>query len=220
MAKDFIPYSIKTFSEEKMLEKSHDFAEWLSTRRTVRHFAKKPVPIEVIENIISAANTAPSGANLQPWTFCVVSDPTLKKEIREAAEKEEYENYKERMSDEWLEDIDHLGTDHHKPFLEEASHLIVLMKQSHGYNKDGSRKRHYYVNESVGIACGMLLSAIHNAGLVAVTHTPSPMGFLKKILNRPRNEQPFLLIPVGFPADNVEVPNITRKSLREVMSCY
>ena len=203
-----------------MTSRSDAFYNWLNSRRTVRDFSSEPIPPQVIDNLILAAGTAPSGANKQPWTFCVVTDPVVKQKIREAAEAEEYENYTRRMSDEWLNDLKPFGTDHHKPFLEYAPALIVVMKQSYDINDDGERQTHYYVNESVGIAVGMLLSAIHNAGLVALTHTPSPMMFLKRLLNRPKHEQPFLLIPIGKPAEGTEVPDIHRKTIDELIVRY
>lgn len=204
---------------EAMLRNSIEFYNWLNSRRSVRHFSEKPVDKEVIENIIKSASTAPSGANKQPWTFCAVSNPDLKQRIRVAAEEEEYENYHGRMSKEWLRDLAPLGTGEIKEFLTIAPWLIVVFKKT--YDLEGHEKRkNYYVSESVGIACGILLSAIHHAGLVALTHTPSPMNFLKKILNRPENESPFLLIPVGYGADEAMVPDIKRKKLDEIAVFY
>jgi nitroreductase len=188
-------------------------------RRTVRDFAPDPVPKEIIDDLIMTASSAPSGANKQPWTFCAVSDPGLKHRIRIAAEKEEYDSYHGRMSQEWLEDLAPLQTDWNKPFLEIAPWLIVVFKKA--YDLDGERKRkNYYVMESVGLACGFLLTAIHNAGLVALTHTPSPMNFLQEILGRPENERPFLLIPVGYPAKDAMVPDIKRKEAKDVIVYY
>ena len=203
-----------------MIQRSRNFFEWMDTRRSVREFSDRPVPKEVIENIIRSASTAPSGAHKQPWTFCVVSNPELKKQIREAAEKEEYESYTNRMSDEWLQDLKPMGTDWRKPFLEIAPYLIIVFKRPFEYNDDGSKHQNYYVNESVGLAAGMLITAIHDAGLVTLTHTPSPMNFLQKILNRPDNERPYLLLPVGYEANEVYVPNIKRKSLDEMAVFY
>ena len=217
---DSIAYAHPTYEAEEMMKRSTAFYKWLNQRRTVREFSKEEFPVEVIHQIIRAASTAPSGANKQPWHFCVVSDKNVKKKIRQAAEAEEQENYTRRMSDEWLEDLKPIGTDAIKPFLEDAPFLIVVMKQSYGLSGAGDKETHYYVNESVGIASGMLLAAIHYAGLVAVTHTPSPMMFLKRILNRPKNEQPFLLIPVGKPKEETEVPNIKRKTLSGIASFY
>lgn len=191
----------------------------MDRRRTIRSFSDKPVPFEIIENIIMTASTAPSGAHKQPWTFCVVSDPALKQEIRAAAEKEEFENYNGRMSEEWLEDLQAFGTDWQKPFLEIAPYLIILFKKPYDL-ENGQKQKNYYVNESVGLAAGFLLTAIHNAGLVAVTHTPSPMNFLQAILKRPENERAFLLIPVGYPGDEVQVPDLQRKAKSEVLIHY
>lgn len=204
---------------EAMLRNSIEFYNWLNSRRSVRHFSEKPVDKEVIENIIKSASTAPSGANKQPWTFCAVSNAELKQRIRLAAENEEHENYHGRMSAEWLRDLAPLGTDEVKEFLTTAPWLIIVFKKA--YELEGREKRkNYYVSESVGIACGLLLTAIHHAGLVALTHTPSPMNFLKTILNRPENESPYLLIPVGYGADDAMVPDINRKKLDEIAVFY
>ena len=216
----FVKYSRDTYSPNEMLEKAASFEEWMEKRRTCRDFCDKPIPKEVIENIILAASTAPSGAHKQPWTFCVVSNPILKKQIRDAAEKEERESYNGRMSDEWLKDLAPIGTDWQKPFLETAPYLIIVFKRSYEFENDGHKHQNYYVTESVGIACGFLLTAIHNAGLVALTHTPSPMNFLGKILNRPENEKAFLLVPVGYPADECWVPDLQRKALDEIICWY
>lgn len=216
----FISYSHETYPEDEMLQRSKDFYSWMNMRRTVRNFSSRPILKEVIENILLTASTAPSGAHKQPWTFCVVSDPALKKVIREAAEKEEQESYASRMSEEWLEDIKPLQTDWQKPFLEIAPYLIVVFKKAYDLLPDGRKRNNYYVNESVGLACGFLLTAIHHAGLVALTHTPSPMNFLTTILNRPENERPFLLIPVGYPHEETFVPDLERKSLPEFTCHY
>lgn len=216
----FIRYRPEVYPEQEMLQRSKYFYRFMDTRRTVRDFSAKSVPREVIENIILTANTAPSGAHKQPWTFCVVSDLEIKKQIRIEAEKEEYESYNNRMSDEWLQDIKPLQTDWHKPFLETAPYLLIVFKKAYDLRSDGSKANNYYVNESVGLACGFLLTAIHHAGLVALTHTPSPMNFLTKILNRPENERPFLLIPVGYPADETYVPDLKRKPLHEIVTYY
>jgi iodotyrosine deiodinase len=216
----FIPYR-PTFipTNANLRERSRDYYLFLTTRRTVRDFSERPVPRDVIETLVMTASTAPSGAHKQPWTFCVVGDPDLKRRIREAAEAEEYRSYSSRMSAEWLEDLAPLGTDWRKPFLEKAPWLIILFRRI--YETDGDRKRpNYYVMESVGLAGGFLLTAIHNAGLVALTHTPSPMDFLTKLLNRPANEKPFLLIPVGYPADDATVPDIHRKEGEDVLVWY
>ncbi|UMB60452.1 nitroreductase family protein [Lutibacter sp. A80] len=213
-------YKQAVFSEEEMLKKSKEYFESSNKRRSVRDFSDKNVPLEVIENIIKTASTAPSGANKQPWTFCVVKSAEIKKEIRLAAEAEERKSYSERMNDEWLKDLKHLGTDANKPFLETAPYLIIVFKHSYEYDLNGNKEQNYYVNESVGLACGLLISAIHNAGLVTLTHTPSPMRFLEKILKRPDNERAFLVLPVGYQAENVFVPDNKRKSLEEVMELY
>lgn len=213
---EFIPYRALEFSLEDQLKRASEFYTLCNHRRTVREFSSKLVSRELLETLVRTASTAPSGANKQPWKFIVVTEPKLKQEIRLAAEKEERENYERRMPQEWLDDLSALGTDWHKEFLEVAPALIVVF--SIDYEKDGDKTRkNYYVKESVGIAVGFLLAAIHNAGLVSLTHTPSPMGFLQKILNRPVNEKPFLLIPVGYPADDVKVPDIKRKELEEVI---
>ncbi|MCB9338828.1 MAG: nitroreductase family protein [Lewinellaceae bacterium] len=215
----YIPYRGIQYEPVEMAGRSRSFYEYMNLRRSVRTFSDKPVPKEVIENLIKTASTAPSGAHKQPWTFCAVSDPAIKTQIREAAEKEEFESYNGRMSEEWLRDLAPLGTDWHKPFLEVAPWLIVVFKKAYEI-ENGERRKCYYVNESVGLAAGFLLAAIHNAGLVSLTHTPSPMNFLQKILDRPENERPFLLIPVGYPAENSEVPDLHRKSLAEISVFY
>jgi len=215
-----IRYKHEPFFKQEMLNRSKNYFEWINKRRSVRHFSNKPIAIEVIENIIKAAATAPSGANKQPWTFCVVKSAKIKKKIREAAEKEERKSYKERMNEEWINDLKHLGTNAKKEFLETAPYLIVVFKQSFEYDIYGKKHQNYYVNESVGLACGFLISAIHNAGLVTLTHTPSPMRFLEKILDRPANEKAFLLLPIGYAAKKTYVPNIQRKLLKNVMKLY
>ena len=202
-----------------MLQRAQQYYQQLNTRRTLREFADTPVPKDVIEQLILTASSAPSGAHKQPWTFCVVGDAALKKQIRESAEEEERRNYAGRMSEEWLEDLAQFGTDANKPFLETAPWLIIVFRKSYDITEEGKRNN-YYVQESVGLACGFLLTAIHQAGLVALTHTPSPMNFLGDILQRPANEKPFLLIPVGYPARNAQVPNIKRKGLDEVAVFY
>ncbi len=212
----FVEYHHQGYTEREMLHRSKDFYAWMDARRTVRDFSDQSIPIEVIHNLILTASTAPSGAHKQPWTFCVVSDPDLKKEIRHAAEKEEKESYEGRMSSEWLEDLRPLQTDWQKQFIETAPYLIIVFKRAYDILPDGTKRNNYYVNESVGIACGFLLAAIHHAGLVALTHTPSPMNFLTKILNRPENERPFLLIPIGYEANETYVPDLTRKKLENI----
>jgi len=206
-------------SDSEMIQKSEQYFEAMDKRRSVRDYSDKPVSKEVIENIVKTASTAPSGAHKQPWTFCVVSDPEMKKKIRVAAEKEEYESYNSRMSERWLKDLEPLGTDWHKEFLETVPYLIIVFKKVYEEEK-GEKKNNYYVNESVGIACGFLISAIHQAGLATLTHTPSPMNFLTEILGRPKNERPFLLLPVGYPAEETFVPDIKRKELVEISKFY
>lgn len=211
-----VSYHSETFSENELILKSESFYSWLDKRRSVREFSSQPVPKEVIENIIKSASTAPSGAHKQPWTFCAISNPMLKSQIRKEAEIEEKESYESRMSERWKKDLAPLGTDMNKPFLEIAPWLIVVFKKAYDLDKNGNKQNNYYVNESVGIACGMLLSAIHNAGLVTLTHTPSPMNFLAKILERPSNERAFLLLPIGYPKFPTYVPDLKRKPLKEI----
>ncbi len=212
----FIPYTTTESSSEGLIKNSEKYFQEISKRRSIRDFSDKEVPKEVIENIIKAAGSAPSGANKQPWTFCVISNATLKSEIRKLAEKEEYENYHGRMSDSWKEDLEHLGTDHIKEFLEVAPYLIVVFKKVYDLDEEGGKLQNYYVNESVGIAVGFLITAIHQAGLVTLTHTPSPMKFLQTALRRPKNEKAFLLLPVGYPAKDCKVPDLKRKNLDEI----
>jgi nitroreductase len=199
-----------------MRDRARRFREEIESRRSVRDFDPDPIPDGVLEDVLRAASSAPSGANMQPWTFVVVRDAALKRAIREAAEQEERTNYGGRMSEEWIRALAPLGTDWRKEFLEIAPALIVVFKQEYGI-ADGEKVRHYYVNESVGIACGFLLAALHHAGLAALTHTPSPMGFLAKILQRPPNEKAYLLIPVGYPAHGCRVPAIERKAIEGVV---
>lgn len=213
-----IPWQPARLPPEQMIARAEQFVAELGNRRSVRHFSSEPLPDGVVEAAIRAASLAPSGANLQPWTFTVVRDPEVKRRIRIAAEKEEYENYHGRMPDEWLRALAPLETDWRKEFLEIAPVLIVVFKQDFGLRPDGQRVTHYYVNESVGIACGFLLAALNAAGVATLTHTPSPMGFLREILDRPRNEKAFLLIPAGYPAADCRVPDIGKKSLDEVMT--
>ncbi len=217
---NWIKYEGIEVTENEIVERSRLYYELMDKRRSVREFSDKPVPMAVIENIIKTASSAPSGAHKQPWIFCVVSSRKIKQQIREAAEKEEFTNYNGRMSEEWLEDLKVFGTDWHKPFLETAPYLIIVFKKAYDFDENGEKSKNYYVNESVGIACGFLISAIHHAGLITLTHTPSPMNFLEKILERPKNERAFLLLPVGYPVENAEVPNLKRKGLEEVMTVY
>lgn len=216
----YISYSKPILSDEEIIKRSASFYRSMDGRRSVREFSDAPVPREVIENIIKTASTAPSGAHKQPWTFCVIENPEVKKQIRIAAEEEELESYESRMSSEWLDDLKPLGTDWQKPFLEIAPYLIIVFRRIYEFGPEGKKKNNYYVQESVGLACGFLLAAIHNAGLVSLTHTPSPMNFISKILNRPENEKPFLLIPVGYPAAECWVPDIKRKELEDICVFY
>lgn len=216
----FISYSPDTYPPEVMRQRSEDFYQFMNKRRSVREFSSRTFPREILDNLLRTASTAPSGAHKQPWTFCVVSDPAIKQEIRLAAEKEELESYHGRMSEEWLEDLKPLQTDWQKPFLEMAPYLVVVFKKVYDLLPDGKKRNNYYVNESVGLACGILLAAIHQAGLVALTHTPSPMNFLTSILKRPENERPFLLIPVGFPPEELWVPQLERKTIEDIASYY
>jgi iodotyrosine deiodinase len=201
---------------EEQRARSREFLERMSARRSVREFSREPVEFELIENAIAAAGTAPSGANQQPWTFVVVSDLELKREIRAAAEAEEREAYEHRMTEEWLQALEPLGTDWRKPHIEDAPYVIVVFEQAYGLGGD-RRWKHYYAKESVGIAVGLLLASLHLAGLATLAHTPSPMGFLGRILGRPRNERPFCLIPVGYPAEGSTVPKLEKKPLDEIL---
>ncbi len=215
----FIPLpDYKEYPVDEMKRRAADFAAELSRRRTVRHFSERPVPREVIEDCLRTAGSAPSGANMQPWHFAVVTDPDVKRRIREAAEIEEREFYRERAPQEWLDALAPLGTDENKPFLETAPYLIAVFVQKHGVKPDGEKFKHYYAVESVGLAAGLLIAALHNAGLASLTHTPSPMGFLNEILDRPEQERPFLLLVVGYPAEDAVVPDIGRKSLKEIVT--
>ncbi len=215
-----VRYERETYPIEEVEKRSEEFYQWLDSRRTVREISDKPVSKKVIDNLIMAASTAPSGAHKQPWTFCAISNAEMKQKIREAAEKEEYDSYHGRMSDRWLKDLQPIGTDWNKPFLEKAPWIIVLFKRVYETGDSGEKQNNYYVNESVGIAAGMFISAIHHAGLVTLTHTPSPMNFLTSLLERPNNERPFILFPVGYPEDEVYVPKLERKSLEEVSTYY
>ncbi|MFK7951526.1 MAG: nitroreductase family protein [Ekhidna sp.] len=214
-----VSYERDTYESGEIEKRSEEFYKWLDERRTVRDISDKPVSKEVIDNLIMAGSTAPSGAHKQPWTFCAVSNADLKKKIREAAEEEEKESYGGRMSDRWIKDLEPIGTDWQKPFLEESPWLIIIFKRVFE-KEEGQKHNNYYVNESVGIACGMIISAIHKAGLVTLTHTPSPMNFLTKILDRPENERPYLLLPIGYPKDEAYVPDLKRKDLDEVAVFY
>lgn len=219
MSQQFIKLAHNNYDESEMLERSRSYYMQMDGRRSVREYSDKPVAKEIIENIIMTASSAPSGAHKQPWMFCAISNASLKHKIREAAEEEEYKSYNGRMGEEWLKDLEPFATDHNKPFIDIAPWIIVVFKKPYDII-EGEKKKNYYTNESVGIAVGFLLTAIHNAGLVALTHTPSPMNFLEKVLDRPENEKAFLLIPVGYPADEVRVPLLKRKALNEVMEIY
>ena len=217
-----IPLGFQQLGEAEMRERAEAMLHRFSERRTVRHFSKEALPLDVVRKCILAAGTAPSGAHKQPWHFCLVTDPDIKKQIRVAAEKEEFENYHGRMNEAWLDDLKPFGTDHIKPHLEDAPALIVVFRQS--WTPDAAsasgKSQNYYVQESVGIACGMLLAALHECGLATLTHTPSPMGFLADILKRPPYEKAFLLIPIGYPAEDCQVPDIQRKEWDELATVY
>ena len=215
---ELVPLSdYREYPADEMVRKSEEFAAAVAGRRTVRQFSERPVARAVIENCLRAAATAPSGANMQPWKFIVVSDPAHKRQIREQAEIEEHDFYTRRAPQEWLEALAPLGTDEHKPYLEQAPYLIAIFVERFGQLPDGRKVKHYYAVESVGIATGMLITALHLAGLATLTHTPSPMDFLNRILQRPSNEKPFLLLVVGYPADDARVPVIPKKTLGEVV---
>jgi iodotyrosine deiodinase len=221
----FLPLHFERLAAEEERRRSTDFLSRIARRRTVRDFSDEPVPWELVENAVLAAATAPSGANRQPWRFVVISDPAIKREIRMAAEAEEKDSYERRMPEEWLEALAPLGTDWHKPFLETAPYLIAVFKMDfepvppEGGVDDGTsiKRKNYYASESVGIACGFLVAALHVSGLATLTHTPSPMGFLNRVLGRPPHEKPFLLIPVGYPAAGAKVPDIRRKGKDEIL---
>jgi iodotyrosine deiodinase len=210
-----VPLAFERLPQPEMVARARAFREEIEKRRSVRHFSADPVPREAIDEAIAAAGSAPSGANRQPWTFVVVTDPRVKRAIREAAEEEERLNYGERMTDEWLQALAPLGTSWEKPFLEIAPALIVVFRHAYG-EEAGKHVKNYYTMESVGIAVGFLLAALHHAGFATLTHTPSPMGFLQRILGRPENEKAFVLIPVGYPAEGCVVPDIGRKGLDEI----
>ena len=217
--KKFIPFEGYKFSEEEMIQRSEEHYYFMDTRRSIREFSSRPVPREILENIIKTASTAPSGAHKQPWSFCLVSSAEMKRKIKLAAEEQEKENYSSRMSVRWIKDLNPFGTNWQKPFLEIAPYLIVVFKRIYE-TVDGEKHNNYYVGESVGIATGMLLSAIHHAGLCSLTHTPSPMNFLAEVLERPENERAFLLIPVGYAAEEAKIPDIKRKPLHEIVTYF
>lgn len=212
----FVPFAAPHVSNDEAVVRGRSFFEQLDSRRSVRHFSDEPVPREAIDWAIRAASTAPSGAHMQPWTFVAVDDPSLKREIRIAAEEEERKSYQTRMSDEWRRALAPLGTDWHKPYLEIAPHLVVVFEQTTGIDDAGQPRKHYYVRESVGIACGLFIAALHTMGLCTLTHTPNPMAFLGRILQRPANERAFILFPVGRPAPDAKVPDLQRKPLDAV----
>jgi len=211
-----VPLDFDRLGPDEARERSQAFLDLMRARRSVRHFSSEPVARELIENALRTAGTAPSGANQQPWTFVVVEDAAVKAEIRRAAEHEEELLYTERAGEEYLDAIEPIGTDWIKPHITDAPCLVVVFEQPYGYEPDGSKRKHYYVRESVGIAVGFLLASLHAAGLATLTHSPAPMGFLARILERPENERPFILIPVGYPAEDAVVPDLERKPLEEI----
>ncbi|HSI98633.1 MAG TPA: nitroreductase family protein [Gaiellaceae bacterium] len=213
----FVPLEFERLPEEEQLARSRRFLESMRRRRTVREFSREPVPFELVENAVATAGTAPSGAHQQPWTFVVVSDPRLKRRIRVAAEEEERRSYESRMPDEWLEALRPLGTDWRKPHIEDAPYVVIVFEHAYGVRADGTKVKHYYVRESVGIAVGLLLVSLHEAGLSTLTHTPSPMGFLRELLGRPESERPYVVVPVGYPADGCTVPDLARKELDAIL---
>ena len=213
----FQPLAYTPPEPDEMLRRARAFYEQMRTRRSVRDFLDRPVPREVIELALRTAATAPSGANQQPWFFVAVSDPQTKRRIRLAAEEEERRFYRERAPEAWLEALDHLGTGPEKPFLETAPWLIAVFAQSYGLDEEGNKVKHYYVQESVGLAVGLLIAALHTAGLATLTHTPSPMNFLREILNRPQNERPIMLVVTGYPADGAQVPVLSKKAFDETV---
>ena len=215
-----VPLAWDRFDPQEALARSREFTETMGARRSVRLFSPEPVPRELIDNALTVAGTAPSGAHQQPWTFALVSEPELKAELREAAEKEERDFYERRATDEWKEAIEPIGTDWVKTHITDAPYVIVVFEQPWRPGPNGTKIKHYYVRESVGIAVGFLLAALQVSGLCALTHTPSPMGFLRELLDRPENERPFILIPVGYPADDAVVPDLSRKPLDEIVDRY
>jgi nitroreductase len=216
----FIPHRPPRRPDADVVARAREWYDEMDRRRSVRRFSPEPVPREAIELAIRTASTAPSGAHHQPWRFVAIADPAIKREIREAAEAEERDAYGGRMPDEWLRELAPLGTDWHKDYLEIAPWIVVLFEETHGFHPDGRVRKHYYVRESTGIACGLFITAIHRMGLVSLTHTPSPMGFLNRVLGRPSHERPFVLMPVGHPADDCLVPDIKRKALEDVATFH
>lgn len=212
-----VPLSFERRPEAEMRARADAYFELMASRRSVRQFSSDPIPLEVVRRAIHTAGQAPSGAHKQPWRFALVTDPAVKKQIREAAEAEERETYAHRMSDEWRAALAPLGTDAHKPYLEHVPAIVVMFRVDYDLAADGSRSKNYYVQESCGIALGMLIAALHNAGLATLTHTPSPMNFLAKILERPKNERTYMLLPVGYPAADCQVPELARKPLEDIL---
>lgn len=217
-AHPFVPFSMPYRSQDEMRRRGREFLETMNERRSVRHFSSQPVSRELIELAVATASTAPSGAHRQPWKFVAIGDPQIKREIRIAAEAEERQTYEGgRMPDEWREALEPIGTDWRKPYLETVPWIVVVFEELYGIDEDGGKRKNYYVKESVGIACGILIAALQYLGLAALTHTPSPMGFLSEILERPENERPFVLIPVGYPAEDAVVPDFERKAIDDVL---
>jgi nitroreductase len=216
-AYDPLPLDFTEYPPDEMRERARAFRDQMSQRRSVREFSDRPVPQELIEEAIRTAGSAPSGANRQPWQFVAVDDPGLKSEIREAAEEEEKEFYENRVTEEWEETLAPLGTDWRKPYLETVPWIVVCFAEQYAVDADGEKTKNYYVQESVGIACGLFIAAIHHMGLATLTHTPAPMNFLQDLLDRPSNERPYILFPVGYPAEDATVPDIERKSLDEIV---
>ena len=214
----FVPLAFTEYTEDQMLFRSREFYGEMSRRRSIRHFSDRPISREVMRQAILTAGTAPSGAHKEPWHFVLVGDKETKKRLRVAAEEEEKESYERRMPQTWLDDLEPLGTDWHKPFLTTCPWLIVVFTQTYGLDASGSKRKHYYVQESVGIAVGLLLAALHHAGVATLTHTPSPMGFLRGILDRPDNERAYMLIATGYPAENCRVPDLRRKELSGLLT--
>ncbi|GJQ64540.1 MAG: oxidoreductase [Melioribacteraceae bacterium] len=221
MSEKFIPLNnFPHFGRDAMVKRSGEFLEFMKSRRTVREYSGNEVPLSVIKNAITAAALAPNGANLQPWHFVIVKNPDIKKLIREGAEKEEREFYNGKAPEEWINTLQPLGTDEHKPFLEKAPYLIVIFEERFRLDANGDKHKNYYTKESVGIATGFLITALHHAGLATLTHTPSPMDFLNKILKRPQNEKPYLILVTGYPAENCEVPAISKKEFDQIATIF
>jgi nitroreductase len=216
-AYDPVPLNFTEYPPEQMRERAARFYERMAQRRSVREFSDRPVPRELIEDAIRTAGTAPSGANRQPWQFVAVDDPALKREIREAAEEEEKEFYENRATEEWKDALAPLGTDWRKPYLTTAPWIVVCFAKPYGFDENGEKQTHYYVQESVGIACGLFITALHHMGLATLTHTPAPMSFLRDILNRPDHERPYILFPVGYPAEDATVPDLDKKPLDDIV---